>query len=101
MSTVFSAGGAFCTVRACSKPKRAHRADRLDWWRGYADGWAGRPVASSEPWYAAGHAEGAAAAQRRREIMLEKVRAAAMRDAAPAFMAMLERRANAARMANA
>lgn len=101
MSTVFHAGGAFCERRPASKPKRLHLADRRIWWTGYADGWAERPVASSEPWYAAGHAEGAAAAQRRREIMLEKVRAAAMRDAAPAFMAMLERRANAARMANA
>lgn len=99
MSDVFHAGGAVCTVRASSKSKRVHLADRRDWWRGYEDGWAGRPVASVEPWYAAGHVEGSAAATRRREILLEKNRTESKRDAAPEFMTMLERQANASRMA--
>lgn len=91
MSDVFHAGGAVCKVRASSKPKRVHRADRLDWWRGYEDGWAGHPVASVEPWYADGHNEGSAAVGRRREILLEKNRTESKRDAAPELMRRLEK----------
>lgn len=101
MSDVFGAGGAVHERRHAAKPKRAHLADRRSLWQGYEHGWLGKPQRSQEPWYAAGHVEGTAAAKRRREIMLEKHRAEARRDSAPAFMAMLDRRANANRMAGA
>lgn len=82
MSTVFQA-------RPAGKPRTRHTSDRKLWWRGYEDGYYGRPIDSQGPWYAHGHQEGEAAARRRDEIRLRAGRDQTRQDNAPTLMRLL------------